>query len=165
MNPIDWLCAKAPGFSDLSEEERAAIMHFLLLWSFFEAEAMHTNASGNAILAQVHEWADQGRLNIAPFAKSLEYFRCRYFKNGVATHYFSGLHLRKNDCAALVSSVLQRVNANPADCVAALLIIVFRLRNNLFHGVKWEDGMRGQLDNFTHANQVLMAALELHIGI
>jgi hypothetical protein len=57
MNPIDWLCAKAPGFKELSDEERTAIMHFALLWSFFEGEALHTNASASRILALVHEWA------------------------------------------------------------------------------------------------------------
>lgn len=162
MNPIDWLCAKAPGFRDLSEEERAAIMHFSLLWSFFEAEALHTNASANNILALTHEWASKGSLDITRFTPSLSYFQDRYFQNGTATEYFVGLNFRKNDNQALVGSVLKGENTNPADCVAALLIIVFRLRNNLFHGIKWAYGIHGQLSNFIHANTALMAALELH---
>jgi len=28
MNPIDWLCAHAPGFAELPEEDRQAIFHF-----------------------------------------------------------------------------------------------------------------------------------------
>jgi hypothetical protein len=162
MNPIDWLCAKAPGFSDLSENERAAIMHFSLLWSFFEAEALHTNASAKSILALVHEWASNDRLNIAPFATSLAYFRDRYFNQGTFTEHFRGLNLRRNDSPDLVCAVLKGENTNDADSVSVLLIIVFRLRNNLFHGVKWAYGIRGQLDNFTNANAALMAALETH---
>jgi len=150
MNPIDWLCAKAPGFNELPEEDRLAIMHFSLLWSFFEAEALKTNASAAAILAVVHEWADQGRLNVAAFAESLGYFKARYFKNGTATQHFQRLSLRKNDNPSLVEAVLRGENTNPADSVSALLIIVYRLRNNLFHGVKWAYGISGQLDNFTH---------------
>jgi hypothetical protein len=42
----------------------------------------------------------------------------------------------------------------------ALLVIVYRLRNNLFHGEKWEGGISGQKDNFDNANRVLIAALE-----
>ena len=44
--------------------------------------------------------------------------------------------------------------------VAVILIVIYRFRNNLFHGVKWEYELRGQLDNFNHANQVLMAAYD-----
>ena len=162
MNPIDWLCAKAPGFNNLSDDERAAILHFSLLWSFFEAEALHTNASANNILALVHKWASDGRLNITSFAPRLVYFRDRYFNRGTPTEHFAGLNLRQNDSPELVGAVLKGENTNPADCVAVLLIVVFRLRNNLFHGTKWAYGIRGQLDNFTNANAALMAALETH---
>jgi hypothetical protein len=34
---MQWLLAKAPGFNDLSKEERSAIADFALLWSLFEA--------------------------------------------------------------------------------------------------------------------------------
>ncbi len=164
MTPIDWLCAKAPGFSDLSENERAAIMHFSLLWSFFEAEALHTNASAKSILALVHEWASTGRLNIAPFAASLAYFRDRYFNQGTFTEHFRGLNLRGHDSPYLVGAVLKGENTNDVDAVSALLIVIFRIRNNLFHGVKWSYGIRGQLDNFTNANTALMAALDTNNG-
>jgi hypothetical protein len=161
MNPVDWLCENAPGFNGLSEEERVAIMHFSLLWSFFEAKALNTNASTNSILTLVHKWADEGRLNIVPFAQSLAYFRNRYFIHGAPTEHFLGLNLRRNDIPDLVSAVLRGENNDPAECVAVLLIVVFRLRNNLFHGVKWAYGIRGQLSNFTNANAVLMAALDI----
>ena len=36
-----------------------------------------------------------------------------------------------------------------------------RLRNNFLHGEKARYGFRGQYDNFRHANNVLVAALEL----
>lgn len=161
MNPIEWLAEKDPGFRELSEGERSAIMHFSLLWSFFEAKSLQTNASADKILSLVHRCKSTGCLNIAPFSPSLSYFCDRYFPNGVKTKYFDGLNLRQNDNPDLVRAVLIRDNTNPADCVAVLLIIVLRLRNNLFHGVKWAYGIRGQLTNFTHATAALMAALEI----
>jgi hypothetical protein len=103
-----------------------------------------------------------GRLNITPFTPSLDHFRNRYFNRAETIAHFRGLNLRSNDSPELVRAVLMGDNTNPADCVAVLLIIVFRLRNNLFHGVKWAYGIRGQLDNFTYANAALMAALETH---
>lgn len=162
MNPIDWLCTKAPGFNELPEEDRLAIMHFSLLWSFFESKALKTNASAAAIHRVVHEWDAQGRLNVAAFEESLDYFKARYFNNGTATQHFRGLSLRRNDNSSLVEAFLRGENTNPTECVSALLIIVYRLRNNLFHGAKWDYGIRGQLGNFTHANNALMRALETH---
>jgi hypothetical protein len=162
MNPHAWLSARAPGFGDLSEQERSAILYFSLLWSFFEAKALHTNASSNRILALVHKWAAQNRLNIGPFAESLAHFGNRYFNGGEFAELFRGLNLRPNDSPELVKAVLRGENTNDADCVAALLIIVYRLRNNLFHGVKWAFGIRDQLENFTYANNAIMAALVTH---
>ncbi|MFO0754123.1 MAG: hypothetical protein U0411_12475 [Thermodesulfovibrionales bacterium] len=162
MNPIDWLCDKVPRFSDLSCAERLEIMHFVLLWSLFEAKALDTRASAERILALSHKWAQTGRLTIDSFAQSLNYFRDRYFKEGVETDHFSRLNFRRNDNQALVRAVLKGEITNIADSVAALLIVVFRLRNNLFHGLKWADGIRGQLSNFANANVALIAALEMH---
>lgn len=161
MNPIQWLEQNAPGFDALSDQERTAIAHFALLWSFFEARALSTRGSSHAILALTHEWSTQGRLVTEPFAESLLYFQQRYYANGAETHHLAGLGLRKNDCRDLVHAVLKGENANPADCIAALLIVVYRLRNNLFHGAKWAYGIQGQLDNFTHANSTLMHALSI----
>lgn len=160
MNPIDWLCLHAPGFKELSNEEREAISHFSLLWSFFEAEALGTNASANAILALTQDWASHGQLNLGAFESGVAYFQTRYFANGTPTEHLHGLALRANDNPALVHSMLKGEALSPAETVAALLIVVYRLRNNLFHGAKWAYGIRGQLANFTHANAALMAALE-----
>jgi hypothetical protein len=46
--------------------------------------------------------------------------------------------------------------------MTAILIIVFRYRNNLFHGVKWHYRRHGQLANFIVANEILMKVLERH---
>jgi hypothetical protein len=37
---MQWLLAKAPGFGDLTGEERSAIVDFSLLWSLFEARIL-----------------------------------------------------------------------------------------------------------------------------
>ncbi len=161
MNPVEWLEANIPEFVNLPEADRQAIFHFAVLWSLFEDRALENSASANAIVGIVNQWDREGRLEFGAFENDLEYFRKRYFVEGEPTHYFAGLHLRGNDHPALVRAVLQRENNHPADCTAALIIVVYRLRNNLFHGVKWAYGIQGQLDNFTHANEVIMNALSL----
>ncbi len=42
-----------------------------------------------------------------------------------------------------------------------MIIIVYRLRNNLFHGEKWSYYFKDQLGNFTHASTILMRTVEL----
>jgi len=161
MNPIEWLEQNATGFSELTTLEREAITHFALLWSFFEARLLNNSANSYAILALTHKWSSQGCLDQTTFESSLQYFQQRYYPNNTESQYFSSLNLRNNDCPDLVKAVLKYDNQNQADRVAVLLIIVFRLRNNLFHGNKWADGIRGQLENFSHANSTLMNALSM----
>lgn len=164
MNPISYLKKNAPGFDTLSNKEQEAIAHFTLLWGFFEARALNSNGSARAIKALTREWSSQGRLIINPFTDSIRYFQQRYFSDGVKTKHFDSLKLRPNDCRHLVESFLKAETINSSDSVAALLIIVYRLRNNLFHGIKWAYGIQGQLDNFTHANTTLVNALSI-VGI
>lgn len=161
MDPIKWLEAHAPGFMQLGEAERQAILHFALLWSFFEARAMHTSGSSKRIRKLANSWGSSGQIDLNDFAAPLEYFRQRYSDNGQPTAYFSSLYLRKSDSPGLVQAVLRGDSATPAETLAALLIVVFRLRNNLFHGTKWAYGIQDQLANFEYANAVLMNALAI----
>ena len=57
---------------------------------------------------------------------------------------------------------MRNEEAQPAERVAAVLIIVYRFRNNLFHGEKWEYQLEGQLENFQQASSVLVQAIEWH---
>lgn len=162
MNPIDWLNARTLGFSELSKEERNAIMHFSILWTVFESRVLRTQASAQSILKVAKQWEQHGMLEPERFSEQLAYWSNRYVKNNAFTYHFDQLHFRKNDNEALVEAVLKREATQVGEVVAALLIIVYRLRNNLFHGTKWAYGIKGQLNNFTNANKLMMQAVELH---
>lgn len=161
MNPSEWLNEKAPGFRERSLEERDAAMHFALLWSLFEARHLNENASVRTILSLVQKWQEQGKLDIKRFSPTLDYFKARCFIDGQPTGHLDGLHLRQKDSLALVQAVLSGANTDTADNVSSLLIVVYRLRNNFFHGRKWAYELRDQLDNFSYANSTLMATLEI----
>lgn len=156
----DWLRTKADGFNRLSNEEVNAISDFSLLWSLFEARILSTEGSARAICNAVEAWWAAGMLDARFLDPELAYFRRRYFANGTVTENFKHLRLQKNDQEALVRAVIDGSRDDPRDRVAAALIIVFRYRNNLFHGVKWQYGLAGQFDNFTAANAVLMKVLD-----
>jgi hypothetical protein len=96
------------------------------------------------------------------FEPELAYFRNRYFRDGAFTYHFDNLNIRGGDQPDLVQKVLSIGAAKRFEIAAATLIIVYRFRNNLFHGEKWAYQLKGQLEIFTHANAVLMQAIELH---
>lgn len=157
-----WLSERAPGFKDLPSQDRSAIFDFAFLWSLFEAQVMNNFARADRIREKVDEWTAAGTLGADLYDGELAYFRNRYFADGALTYHFPYLGLRPADHPDLVRAVIEGVNTDPRDRILALLMIVWRLRNNLFHGAKWAYELRGQLDNFTHANSVLMRLLERH---
>src|SRR6266446_8483159 len=156
MNPIEWLNDRAPDFASISDEERSAMCHFSLLWSFYEATVHKTNAQPAKILLEAQKWAKNKRIKLAAFDSPLSYFRNRYLRNGNLTEDFAALFAGRKDQKEVVVSVLKGENNEPGTVVGALLIIVYRLRNNFFHGTKWSYFIQGQFDNFTNANKVLM---------
>lgn len=157
-----WLEAHAPGYRDLPEPDRRAIFDFAFLWSLFEAQVMANFARSDRIREKVDEWAAADTLDADDYAAELAYFRDRYFADGALTYHFPHLDLRPSDHPDLVQAVIEGVNDDPRDRMLTLLMIVWRLRNNLFHGAKWAYQLRDQRENFTQANLVLMRVLEHH---
>ena len=159
---IAWLQARAPGFNHLSVEEIDAISDFSLLWSLFESRVLNAAGSARAICDAVDHWQNEGTLDAPMFEPELAYFRARYFEGGAVTHHFEHLHLPANALGDMVRAVIDGSKDDDRDRVAAVLIIIFRYRNNLFHGVKWQYKLAGQLENFTNANSALMKVLDRH---
>ena len=163
MDTFDWLQEYAPGFQALSEAERRAIAEFLFLWSLFEAKVLNEHGSASVIVASSARWAGNGLLTVETFGQELAYFRNRYVADGQFSHHFDHLQLRRNDMEGLVRRVLNGEDGSLANIAATVLIIVYRFRNNLFHGLKWSYELQGQLENFMHANKALKGAVELHV--
>ena len=62
----------------------------------------------------------------------------RIFKNGKLTEYFHNLHIERSGNPAEVIEAICDNTAKDKIKFIGCLIIIYRLRNNLFHGVKWE---------------------------
>lgn len=159
---MDWLLRNAPGFSELTEEERQALGEFSLLWSLFEARVMDTRAGAKKIYAVVRDWNAAGTLDHMAYNPELAYFRHRYFVDHDHEYHLEQLHLQNANRPGLVLAVLDGSNVGPCETIGVLHTVVFSLRNNLFHGVKWQYRLRGQLDNFRNASSALVKSLERH---
>lgn len=155
-----WLYANAPGFRELPDQDRRAIFDFSFLWSLFEAQVMDNFAQARTISDRVNGWVAENRIYPEVYEEALAYFRNRYSLNGETTDHYDYLNLRRTDYPELVSRVINGKSDDPGESMLCILMIVWRLRNNLFHGSKWAYQIRGQLENFTHVNAVLMKILE-----
>jgi hypothetical protein len=161
-DPMAWLEKSQPGFDRIGDEERGAIRDFSLLWSLYEGTILDASGSARAIVDDAKSLKETGQLNLDPIKAPIEYFLSRYFDGKELTHAYGMLYLRQNDRPDLVERVVRRQSQDDVEILSAILIIVLRLRNNLFHGMKWAYGIRDQFKNFQNANRVLMAVMDMH---
>jgi len=105
----------------------------------------------------------QRQFQQADFQVSYNYFRNRYVGDAEALERFDHLNFRPNDRKAFVSQILHDPNSSVADIVLAITIIVYRLRNNMFHGEKDMRFIDGQVGNFEQANAFLKALLNYYL--
>ena len=158
----EWFKLNAPGYSSLRQEELEAIKDFSLLWSLFEAQLLNSQASANSIEAKVNSLNQTRPFDERDFSIYKTYFVDRYTEINQVNNNFTNLHLRVNDKPDLIRDVLEgRVNSIN-NVVTAMLIIIYRYRNNFFHGVKLDYEFKGQQDNFQTANSLLMKMMDIN---
>ncbi|QGZ35681.1 hypothetical protein [Stappia indica] len=159
MQPGTWMNRRLAAYRNLTIQEKRAIRDFALLWSFFEEMWLGNRGDVPRIRLEV-----EARLapdaSMAAFEGALTYFSNRYVHAGNPSPAFAHLRVSAND-RQYVLDVLSGQNNEPRRVLAALLIIAYRLRNNFFHGEKAAYGYQGQLENFRHANAVLMQTMDL----
>ena len=151
-----------PPLNDLTPELKNVILHFTLLWSLFEHKLCAENANVSSIEHKCEQIKAKLDSSKEKFDEFLYYFRARYITESITNSSFDSLEFRTNDKKDLVEQVLKLEETNILNIVIALLIIVFRYRNNLFHGLKWQNNIEGQEDNFDNANRLLIKILEIN---
>ena len=115
----NWLVNNAPGYDELSEEEKSEIMQFSLLWSLFEGQVLNTSASPGSIQKIVNSLEKAGLINLADFENCRNYFSQRYIENGNTNFRFPHLHFRRNDNQDLVERVLKNETNDVSEVVIA----------------------------------------------
>lgn len=161
MNVHQWLESKVPPFKELGGEERREIMEFSLLWPFFEFRLLGTFATAEKIVQLCDRLDDEKKIESRPLGEAIAYWRARYYANGEFTDHFHSLAFRANDREDAVRVVLEGKENSGRALLLCSFLIVWRFRNNLFHGTKWAYTLKDQQENFEHANTVLMAAMEM----
>jgi len=160
-----WLTGFLSGGGNLQAQGMDRVRNFVFLWNIFEDVAMSKKAEIVKLAALADQINGYFPYDAADFTEYVDYFSNRYFNaNGDKTYSIEGLKFRgtANDQAAksLVEAVLTQQEQNPVEIMKALLFIVYRFRNNLFHGEKQLVNIDGQVDNFIVANNILRMVLE-----
>ena len=151
---LDWINHRF-GLS-LEEKQLAEVKNFSLLWNILEGKHFGTSFS----VGGAEKLVNNTTFNNDAFQSHLKYFRERYVEAGHTNYRFPYLNLRPNDKQNLVEAVLLNTTNDEKHIILALLIIVYRYRNNLFHGTKEIDEIVHQDGNFSCANSFLMTFLD-----
>lgn len=162
MDIGEYLEKKELGYERLSEDERKAISNFSLMWSLFEFQLLEESASSRKIIEKCKEWEEVAGIDQKLINDHLAYFQTRYIENGDPNYKYEHLHLRKNDEPDLILSVLKGEVDDVYSKMACCLIIIFRYRNNYFHGIKWAHHFADQKENFERSCHLLAGCLDAY---
>lgn len=146
-----------PKLKELSPDELCEIQKFTLLWSLFESRKL----GDDRVISEIEKKVNTLSIESIQCESILIYFKQRYYPDGYESSYFDGLKIKNVNHKLRVSSALKGEVSAPHELLIVCLIIVYRFRNNLFHGEKWIYGIKGQQRNFENANELLKVCIEL----
>jgi hypothetical protein len=157
---FDWLKRYFP-YANVVEDNMSSVLHFCLMWSLFESKVCERHASVGKMKSFTKGLNKTESLKQRDFDPYLLYFQKRYLNHGRTNDRFDKLRISGMN-RELVESVLKKEETKNSSVILALLIIVYRLRNNLFHGEKPIITLHNQSMNFNVANRFLAEVLDLH---
>ncbi len=140
----------------IDNEQYAEIRNFLILWNLFEGRLFNFDFKKNKIDSTIYPL----RMNQDVINDIFTHYKNRYVINGEINSKFEKLRFRQNDYKVFVINTLLGQQDNINDIKKAITMIVYRLRNNLFHGEKEIATAYRQDDNFIIANKFLIECLE-----
>ena len=160
MSAVDWITKHVRGGQHLPEETLALVADFTLIWALFEG----TEAHGEDVIVvdELQSIAERVShdFSVQRLDEFVAFWSDRYIADGSTNHRFDRLNLTHGPHRALVENVLLKDDTSLANRVQAVLLITYRLRNNLFHGVKDIQHLDGQRDNLRYASDLLKTVLE-----
>ena len=152
---------------DINAEDLPDVLNFSLMWNLFESRICEklNDHSPNRFIEKMERFIKESpNMNslVKEHTNTLCYFQERYLNDGEFNGRFHYLGINNPKWKQLVQSVLKGENCEPSSVLLALLIIIYILRCNLFHGVKPIRRLKEQAINFKVANIFLSKILELH---
>lgn len=146
-------------YEELDTEKIQNILYFMLVWNIFENKFENNHA-------KISDSKDIAEKLYAVLENNIvdniwNYYVKRYTSNNTINEIFTKFKFNENDNKVFVQNQLLLADkATKKDKIEALLRISFRLRNNLFHGIKKVHKLYNQNNNFKQINMFLMHILD-----
>jgi hypothetical protein len=134
-----------------------ATLMFTLYWNIFE----HVTCNDNFSITKLRDIIRLRNLNQTCFLEYYNYFKNRYTLNGSVTDRFNFLMFRNQNDKQYVYNCLLNQMPNNEQLISSLFLIIQRLRNNIFHGLKEIEVLEVQEPNFNVANKAIITFLEV----
>jgi hypothetical protein len=164
FNELEWINQFFDNAVDIQNEGIERVRNFVLLWNMFETFACNKNATVRTIQTAVENINATITISNEMLSPFVDYFANRYFNDdGTSKEIFEGLKFRGGDDIQAkedVRLILTRQVIESKEVLKGLLFILFRFRNNLFHGEKQVVLLNTQISNFTYANRLLANVLD-----
>jgi hypothetical protein len=155
----DWIKEHLHDGVHLDPECLQALQNFTLMWNIFESLLCDNSASVCKFGLILAKWKVE---HLPPeIQQAFAYFQNRYVTTDGFSHHFK-LQFRRNDCREMVENALKSAHNDASTMIYVLLIIIYRLRNNLFHGLKNVSSLNSQTANLNIAARTLAVIIELH---
>jgi hypothetical protein len=152
-----WIKQNTKNGTLLTPETVSAVASFTMMWNIFEGSLCNNSANIQEFkrIAKRIDKISIPNKDIKALEDCLNFWKFRYVTPNGLSKLFNGLNFRSGDNKNIVEDVLNTNSEHIADKVFALMIIVYRLRNNLFHGLKSIDELNHQVDNINTASQCI----------
>ena len=136
----------------LGEDKLRSIVMFMLMWSYFEYRFLDKDAT----VDKLRDLPQSIHIDIEELREELQceinYFKERYNDEYRMRGLFpNGRNYGKRDVENFINSDAAESNV----VLSGVLIIIYRLRNNMFHGEKFTNGMEDQEENFDNSVKIL----------
>lgn len=146
-------------YSELDEDKLKSVFYFSLIWNVYEKELCDKEGKIRQH-AEEHSKTFAEKIDPNLLAGVFGYFKNRYVSNGLPTEHFNTFEFQIEQVKTEVYGYLSSANPSNKDKLKALLCIAFRLRNNLFHGIKDVEKLYEQNENFRQINLLLMNLIQ-----
>jgi hypothetical protein len=163
-DPLSWLRNRV-GAEALPGTAFDAAMKFALLWMYFEGQACGTEANPKRLRDFAKDLYARKLAELTGQLESpLEFFKLRYGDvERDPQKFISRLgdpkRIKPDDQNAIISA-LTKQSLDEVDKAIGLLLICFRIRNNLFHGSKQIPTLQQQEELFVNVGYILIVLLD-----
>jgi len=153
---IEWINRKIinEGYK-INAEDVEEIRDFTLIWNLLENICFENYVKIDKINNLIDSKIDKFNENNETFRETFKYFYTRYQDE----HKLNALRLNRT-MKELTKKILNNTYTDKNNKLKFIMAVIYRYRNNLFHGEKQMRYIRLQKENFKIANKFLMYFIE-----